>query len=99
MDDTEFENILVVGVVSRDTPDENPPTSCIVDRSRNCISIIQQPVLVFPRDSEEFAVAHSPLEKRTCEAVTDLKQVVGGRILVVDLVLFPQVILILEQRK
>ena len=38
LDDTEFENILVVGVVSGNPPDENPPTSCIFDRSRNWIA-------------------------------------------------------------
>ena len=69
LDDTEFENILVVGVASRDPPDENPPTSCIVDRSRDCIPIIQQPVLVFPQDSEEFAVAHFQLEKAVTSVV------------------------------
>ena len=41
LDDTEFENILDVDAVSHDPPDENPPTSYIFDRSRNCIPIIQ----------------------------------------------------------
>ena len=69
LDDMEFENILVVGVVSRDPPDRNPPTSCIFDRSRNCVPAIQQPILVFPRDSEEFAVAHFQLEKAVTSVV------------------------------
>ena len=41
LDDTEFENIPVVGFASRDPPDENPPTSCIFDWSRNCVPVIQ----------------------------------------------------------
>ena len=96
LDDTEFENILVVGIVSGDPPNETPSTSCIFDWSRNCVHVIQQPVLVFPRDSEEFAVAHSRLGKGMSEAVTS---VVGDQMQAIDFVLFIQVVLILEQRK
>ena len=96
LDDREFENILDVDAVSHDPPDENPPTSYIFDRSRNCIPIIQQRALVFPRDSEEFAVAHSRLGKRMSGAVTSI---VGGQIQAIDFVLFLQVILIHEQRR